>query len=102
MLKTITWEEFGTPLLIIYYLYVLLKYYKHELVALFSGRREPNRAELAAAGAAATAPVAEQEPEQGDLFVGQERDLAGIGGAADDAGQEGSPEMFKVMETVVS
>ncbi len=35
MLKTITWEEFGTallPLLIIYYLYVLLKYYKHELV----------------------------------------------------------------------
>lgn len=96
MLNTVTWGDFISamlPLLVIYYLVVVLKYYRHELVAVFSGRREPSRAEVLAAANASVAPV------QPSLFDGQVGQLPGLGG--DDQVQQ-SPEMFKVMAAVVA
>lgn len=105
MLNTVTWGDFISamlPLLVIYYLVVVLKYYRHELVAVFSGRREPSRAEALAAAGASEAAVEEQvkeAPVQPSLFDGQAGQLPGLSG--NDQVQQ-SPEMFKVMAAVVA
>lgn len=56
MLHSITWGQFGTallPLAIIYYVYVLLKFYKHELVVFFSGNTDRLRGQAAVTDGAA-------------------------------------------------
>lgn len=109
MLYTITWGDFCStmlPLLIIYYLFVTLKYYRHELIAVFSGRTEPRKGQVVQAAAVAPVPAAggtitENAPAQPGLFDGQGGAVAGID-SPQGPEERGTPEMFKVMEKVVA
>jgi len=117
MLHSITWGQFGTallPMAIIYYLYVLLKFYKHELVVFFSGNTGGPKDQAAVTDGAARAPgapraleaaVKEEAPAQPGLFDRQGVAAAGLPGLAGEGGQgvqDATPEMFKVMEKVVT
>jgi hypothetical protein len=103
MLYTTTWRDFFSfilPLLIIYYIVVLLKYYRQELLVYFLEKRKPLTAEEETAAMARV--IKEQLghlPAQPSLFDEQKERLVGLGG--DDQGRQ-SPEMFKVMATVVA
>ena len=103
MLYTTSWGDFFSvilPLVIIYYIVVLLKYYRQDLVAYYSGRREPSRAEKEAAPVSrAVREEVALVPAQPGLFDEQKERLAGWEGG--DQGRQ-SPEMFKVMATVVA
>lgn len=102
MLYTTTWGDFFSfilPVLIVYYMVVLLRYYRHDLIAYFSGRTEPSRAEAAAATVAVPVEKVEPVPVQPGLFDDQDGRLGG-GQRDEQAGQ--SPEMFKVMAAVVA
>jgi len=103
MLYTTTWRDFFSiilPLLIIYYMVVLLKYYRHELLVYFFEKREPLTAEEETAALARV--IKEQLghlPAQPSLFDEQKERLAEWQ-EGDQGGQ--SPELFKVMATVVA
>lgn len=103
MIYTMTWKDFFSivlPLLIIYYVVVLLKYYRHELEVYFLGKREPLSTEEEKAAVARC--IKEQLghlPVQPGLFDEQKERLIG-GEGSEQAGQ--SPEMFKVMATAVA
>jgi len=104
MLHTTTWGDFFSfilPALIIYYIVVLLKYYRRELDAFFFGVTDKSRAEAAAVARAMRVMQedSQQPTVQPELFDGRDKGLAGLE-TVDHGGQ--SPELFKVMATVVA
>jgi hypothetical protein len=85
MLSRVSWGQFGVLLLgaaIVYYAYVLMTFYRKEMKDFLSGKRRP--------GVPPGKVVAKTPADQTTLFV------------ADQPGADHTPEMFKVMEAVIS
>lgn len=103
MFYTNTWGDFfslSLALLIVYYIMVLLKYYRHDLLILMGEKRKPWTAEEEKEAVTQYIKKELGHPHsQPGLFDEQPERLIGSEG-----GKQGgqSPEMFKVMATVVA
>jgi hypothetical protein len=102
MLKTISWGQFAevmVPLIMVYYMAVLLKCYRWELKAFLTGRKFLQK-DGATKSSTAQAKVVDKPNGQGSLFGGHET-IGLIEGNDGRIGGGGSQEMFKVMDRVV-
>lgn len=104
MFKTLTWGDFYgfiLPVLLVYYLFVVLKYYRHELVAAFSSKNTRPQAGVAVKEAPPmeVVKVPEVGAAQPELFQAADQ---GLSMPADMDGGRQSPELFKVMAAAVA